>query len=108
KIHIDEIFWQVIEQMLLYHNAKIDVNMMVKNPDYLIINGNPQLLQLALNNIIENAIKYSDNQPIEVVFEEKNSNLEISISDSGIGIPLDDIPNITDNFFRGQNTQKYN
>lgn len=107
KMHVDEIIWQVIEQMILYHDAQIEVNMMVKNPDYLIINGNPQLLQLALNNIIENAIKYSDNQPIEVVFEEKNNCLEISILDSGIGIPLDDIPNITDNFFRAKNTQSY-
>ncbi|WP_235830319.1 sensor histidine kinase [Paenimyroides tangerinum] len=107
KIHIDEIIWQVIEQMILYHNAQIEVNILVKNSDFLIINGNPQLLQLALNNIIENAIKYSDNQPIKILFEDKNNHLEISVFDTGIGIPLDDVPNITANFFRGQNTQFY-
>lgn len=107
KIHIDEIIWQVIEQMILYHNAQIEVNILVKNSDFLIINGNPQLLQLALNNIIENAIKYSDNQPIKIIFEDKDSHLEISVFDTGIGIPLEDVPNITANFFRGQNTQYY-
>lgn len=107
KIHIDEIIWQVIEQMILYHNAQIEVNILVKNSDFLIINGNPQLLQLALNNIIENAIKYSDNQPIKILFEDKNNHLEICVFDTGIGIPLDDVPNITANFFRGQNTQFY-
>lgn len=107
KIHIDEIIWQVIEQMILYHNAQIEVNILVKNSDFLIINGNPQLLQLALNNIIENAIKYSDNQPIKILFEDKNNHLEISVFDTGIGIPLEDVPNITANFFRGQNTQYY-
>ena len=107
KIHIDEIIWQVIEQMILYHNAQIEVNILVQNSDFLIINGNPQLLQLALNNIIENAIKYSDNQPIKILFEDKNNHLEISVFDTGIGIPLEDVPNITANFFRGQNTQYY-
>lgn len=107
KIHVDEIIWQVVEQMILYHNAQIEVNILVKNSDFLIINGNPQLLQLALNNIIENAIKYSDNQPIKILFEDKNNHLEISVFDTGIGIPLEDVPNITANFFRGQNTQYY-
>lgn len=107
KIHIDEIIWQVIEQMILYHNAQIEVNILVKNSDFLIINGNPQLLQLALNNIIENAIKYSDNQPIKIIFEDKDNHLDISVFDTGIGIPLEDVPNITANFFRGQNTQYY-
>lgn len=107
KIHIDEIIWQVIEQMILYHSAQIEVNILVKNSDFLIINGNPQLLQLALNNIIENAIKYSDNQPVKILLEDKNNHLEISVFDTGIGIPLEDVPNITDNFFRGQNTKSY-
>lgn len=108
KLHMDEIIWQIIEPMILYHNAKIEVDLQVKNSDYLQIQGNLQLLQLAFNNIIENAIKYSDNQPIRIVLKEVDQKLLIQVIDSGIGIPSEDLQNIRQNFFRGTNTQNYN
>ena len=107
KIHLDEIIWQVAEQMIMYHNAQINVNVLVQQSNYLQITGNAQLLQLALNNLIENAIKYSNNQLIEIDIKELNQRLIIAIKDTGIGIPIEDIPNVTDNFFRGKNTQSY-
>jgi len=108
RMHIDEIIWQVVEQMILYHNAQIDVHILVPKSELLLVNGNPQLLQLALNNIIENAVKYSDNLPIVIELKEVNHQLQILIKDIGIGISAEDIPNIKDNFFRGKNTHKYN
>lgn len=108
KIHIDEIIWQVAEQMIMYHNAQIKVNVFVQHSDYLQINGNAQLLQLALNNLIENAIKYSNNQEIFIDIKEQDHQLSISVKDLGIGIPESDIPNVTDNFFRATNTASFN
>ena len=108
KIHIDEIIWQVSEQMIMYHNAQINVNILVQQSSLLKIKGNAQLLQLALNNLVENAIKYSNNQFIEIDLKEENQKLLIAIKDIGIGIPKEDIPNVTDNFFRAKNTQSYN
>lgn len=106
-LHIDEIVWEVIEQMILYHKAKINVDIKVQDPDLLKIKGNQQLLKLAFNNILENAIKYSDNQPIKLILKEKKQQLVIEVIDTGIGIPTEDLQNIKQNFFRASNTQNY-
>lgn len=107
RLRMDEIVWEGTEQMILYHKAQIEVTIEVKNPELLQIHGNQQLLKLAFNNILENAIKYSDNQPVKVVLKETDNQLQIRILDSGIGIPEEDLQNIKQNFFRGKNTGNY-
>ena len=106
-IRIDEIVWQVIENAVLYHNAKINVDIKVENNQLLSIQGNEKLLEVALNNLIGNAIKYSDNQQIMIQFLEVNQQLQIHIIDQGIGILENDLAKIKQNFFRGKNTQSY-
>jgi signal transduction histidine kinase len=53
----------------------------------LMYYGDPVLLKMTLNNLVENAIKYSDNQPVEINLFQKNSDLIIEVKDNGIGIP---------------------
>ena len=64
-------------------------------------------LELAIGNILENAIKYSDNQIVRIIMRQQADHLVIEILDQGIGIPQQDIQNIKQNFFRGQNTHHY-
>ena len=107
QIRIDEVVWQVIENAILYHQARINVDLQVENNQLLTIQGNEKLLEVALNNLVSNAIKYSNNQPILVQFLEINHRLQIHISDLGIGILETDIKQIKQNFFRGKNTQDF-
>jgi len=107
QIRIDEVVWQVIENAILYHQARINVDLQVVNNQLLTIQGNEKLLEVALNNLVSNAIKYSNNQPILVQFLEINHRLQIHISDLGIGILETDIKQIKQNFFRGKNTQDF-
>ncbi len=58
------------------------------------------LLELAVSNILENAVKYS--QPpaqIEMTIYQSNENVCITIKDKGIGISERDIPHIFDRFY---------
>ena len=73
----------------------------------LTIKGNNALLNLAIGNLISNAIKYSDNQQVQILFKVVKDRLTIDISDTGIGIDKNDLPYIRQNFFRGNNTNKY-
>lgn len=107
QIRIDEVVWQVIENAILYHQARINVDLQVENNQLLTIQGNEKLLEVALNNLVSNAIKYSNNQPILVQFLEINHRLQIHISGLGIGILETDIKQIKQNFFRGKNTQDF-
>ena len=106
-IRVDEVVWQVIENAILYHQARIEVDLYVPNDQLLKINGNEKLLEVAIGNIIGNAIKYSDNNVVKVKFIEVENHLEINIIDQGIGILQEDIEQIKQNFYRGKNTQDY-
>ncbi len=106
-VRIDEIIWQVIENAVLYHQAQIDVKIEVEDSVHLNVYGNTNLLALAFSNLVENAVKYSDNQPVEVLLKSVGSSLQIEIIDRGIGIPESDLNQITQNFYRGKNTKGY-
>ncbi len=107
SVRIDEVVWQVIENAVLYHNAQIDVDLQVTNEALLTLQGNEQMLELALNNLVGNAIKYSGNKLVNIRFYEKNNRLILAIIDQGIGIPASDLKQIKQNFYRGNNTGEF-
>ncbi|MGO3807245.1 MAG: sensor histidine kinase, partial [Sphingobacterium sp.] len=107
KTRVDEIVWQLVENMILYHQAQIEVDIQVEDNATLVVDGNEKLLELAIGNILENAIKYSGNQVIKIVFKEHQGHLVVLIMDRGIGIPAEDLRNIKHNFYRGHNTAGY-
>lgn len=60
---------------------------------------------------IDNAIKYCDKEEKKIhinIFKDNNNNINISVKDNGIGIPKEDIPKITDKFYRVDKSRKYN
>lgn len=58
-------------------------------------------LKSAFQNLIVNAVNYTPAKGrIKVVWQETNSAIVLSVSDSGIGIPHRDIPRITERFYR--------
>ena len=60
------------------------------------------LLRL-LVNLLDNAIKYNrTNGRIEVALRAVDSWLVVSVRDSGVGIPAEDLPRIFDRFYRGR------
>jgi two-component system sensor histidine kinase/response regulator len=70
------------------------------------VEGDKTSLEEALVNIIGNAIKYS--YPGSKVFinaSEKDGNIEIEVSDTGVGIPDDELPNVLSDFYRGSSAK---
>jgi signal transduction histidine kinase len=106
-IRIDEVLWEIIEQLTLVHGAQISVDIQVVDTDLLKIDANDKLLQLAVQNIILNAIKYSSNQPVVVNLKSYNGKLLVEIIDKGIGILPEELIRVTENFYRGENVHGY-
>ena len=66
--------------------------------DPTLVNGVPSRLDRAVNNLLDNAVKFAGTeQPIEVRLHDG----ELEIRDHGPGIDADDLPHIFDRFFRG-------
>jgi two-component system, OmpR family, phosphate regulon sensor histidine kinase PhoR len=62
---------------------------------------NPLLVEQALINLIENALKYSDPlTPVTVSCTDRGENIEIAVSDEGYGIPEHLLHRIFERFYR--------
>ncbi|GCE22274.1 ATP-binding protein [Dictyobacter kobayashii] len=70
--------------------------------------GDRSRLEQVLDNLLDNAIKYSpDGGAITVDTQQQGDKVQISITDSGIGIPEPDIPQMFTPFFRASNASTY-
>jgi len=65
------------------------------------VRGVPALLDRVVDNLLGNAIKYSvDGDEIEVVVRAADGRIVFEVSDHGPGIPADEIPRLTERFYR--------
>ena len=67
-------------------------------PIELVVNEN-QMSQVA-TNIIINAIKYTDSGGVKVEVRRANGGAELTVTDTGIGIPMEDQSRIFERFYR--------
>lgn len=72
----------------------------------LSIQGDYLLLQILVNNLVENAVKYSPkNGMISVNLTQENSNIVLQVKDEGPGIPANERRKIFKKFYRIGNEQ---
>lgn len=109
KVRIDEILWEVRESVQsINSNYKVDIHTiaMPSNEEDLYLNANPYLLKTALQNLIENACKFSEDKLATVSLICSKGELEIRIFDNGPGIDPRELQNIFQPFYRSNNTSK--
>ncbi len=93
----EEIEFMFREKDVIFKNEVTGLNIFVDKYYFL----------LALKNIISNAIKYSHKGGMVIVSSlENKNNFEISISDTGIGIPKEEQKKILSGFYRALNTKE--
>lgn len=68
------------------------------------IYSDPVLLGNIVNNLVSNAIKYSDENDEIVISSLVNAKVHLSVKDSGIGISKSDQEHLFERFFRASNT----
>lgn len=69
--------------------------------DDIIIIGDPMLLEIAINNLLENALKYSPKDAgISVTLELSDTVAELQVADGGAGIPDEEKKKVFEKFYR--------
>lgn len=70
-------------------------------PSPIPVRANPQLIEQAVVNLVDNAVKYSDpHKPISVQVQTTESYVVIHVRDSGAGIEAEHLPRLFERFYR--------
>ena len=84
----------------LLTEKQLKIEIIAKGTNF-VTKGSKDLLFDAIQNLVSNAIKYGDKQrTIEIELKETEESLEISVTDYGYGISLEDQKKVFDKFFR--------
>lgn len=99
----------VASQMVNAKAKNVSVKVLDERKEKIPVKGDSFLIQIAISNIINNAIKYVDFEgKIEVQIENKENEVMISVSDNGVGIPEKDIDKIFTDYYRASNIKDKN
>jgi len=64
----------------------------------------PDHMREVFSNLIDNAIKYTLQGSVTVDVKGDNDNVMVSVNDTGVGIPPEDLPHLFQKFYRVDNT----
>lgn len=90
----------------LLSQKNLKINISAKGTSF-IVSGSKDLLFDAVQNLVSNAIKYGDaNRTIDIELENNPDQMELSVTDHGYGISIEDQQKVFDKFFRVRSNLK--
>ncbi len=97
---------QIIKDLEIKAAAKRITVSFLPDTAEAFINADKDRLQQVLENIIDNALKYTgDNGHIQIGLSHKSNNIiQIIVQDNGIGIPETDLPHIFEQYYKRTKT----
>lgn len=106
---IDDVLWEVKDELTKAFphyviHIEFDLNL---NYDSLLIEGDEQLIRIAIQNLIENGCKYSDTHHAIVTLDSNSSKyITVRFKNSGRGISTQHINKIFEPFYREKTDRK--
>lgn len=110
SIRADELVLDVKQSIdAIYPENKVvfDFSKLPAQSESLIFQGNESLLKIAFTNIIDNACKFSMGKEVNVSVASSRRMVEISVQDRGVGIPENELRDITEPFYRASNARGF-
>jgi signal transduction histidine kinase len=110
EIRIDEVLLSAKDQLRSkqYKNiVSMDFGALPEDATWLVIHGNRKLLETAILNILDNACKFSEGKEVKVKLSADVNKIDVLVEDLGIGISPEDIPHLTETFYRATNASQF-
>lgn len=80
---------------------KRNIDIILNNAEEITFKHNSSLIEQAIINLLNNAIKYSDgNSEIKITVTKQNNEIKISVADKGSGIPEEHLSRLFERFYR--------
>lgn len=101
---LDEMLLQVVEQLNTEQARQQPIQCRLLNNALTdcVVRGDAAMVQTAIGNLLENAIKYGQGSQVEVTLRQDKAYYLIEVTDTGIGIAESDKAHIFSPFFRSE------
>jgi two-component system sensor histidine kinase CpxA len=99
-IRLDELVAQLVDDAQIEASAH-GCALEYARREPVMVEGDPELLRRAVENVIRNAIRYSPpKEPVEVSLARQNGSAVVDVRDHGPGVPEESLARIFDAFYR--------
>jgi two-component system sensor histidine kinase CpxA len=99
-VRLDEMVKQLVDDSRIEAQARgCELQFRANQP--VTVEGDPELLRRAVENVIRNAIRYAPVQTtVEVSLARHNGQVRVDVRDRGPGVPEEALPRLFDAFYR--------
>ena len=107
-VNLETLIWRTAnEYSETIQKAKLDLMVMTRDVDRLMVTGDEARLKWALGHLLRNSINYTERNgrivmSAGVVTIDGVEQIVVRVRDNGVGIGEKDIPHIFDRFYRGE------
>jgi len=107
KINLNELLAVIVGEAEQLSAGKHSISL--NCAESVVLNGENKMLRSALGNIVFNAVLHNP-QGAEIAIEvtQTRSDTVVVIEDNGVGIDSDEIPRLTERFYRGDSSRNSN
>jgi len=98
EINLSELAATCVQDFIIRYPQRTFITAVQKE---IFTDGDQLLLQVAVNNLVENAVKYARKEtPITIVLTEEKNNVILQVKDEGKGIADDEKKKVFNKFYR--------
>ncbi|MEM7127730.1 MAG: GAF domain-containing sensor histidine kinase [Chloroflexota bacterium] len=76
--------------------------------DSCFIYGNPEVVRRMISNLLDNAISYTPQGSVQIRLEVVDNRASLSVMDTGLGIPPEEVALLFERFYRGKQVSQLN
>jgi two-component system sensor histidine kinase CpxA len=99
-VRLDELLQQLVDDALIEAAAR-GCTLDYDRRDPVTVEGDPELLRRAMENVIRNAIRYSPRESaVEISLARNDGKALVEVRDHGPGVPEEALPRLFDPFYR--------
>ncbi|MEB7884967.1 sensor histidine kinase [Serratia fonticola] len=102
KIDLASFFNEIVAEQ---QNGKSPIEIAI-NTTATSFYSHPTMMVVLMRNLIGNAVFYGKSKPVTVTVDDKNGGLHIKVTDRGIGIAEDQLPFLTEPFWRADQSRQ--
>ena len=107
KVNIQPILEEVVNDARQRNrNLELDIKLSLGDQKEIVVYGNSDRLRQVFDNLVSNAIRYTESGNVIISAEIRDAEVEFTVSDTGMGMDSESKERIFERFFRTDDARK--